>query len=107
MGIYDVTIEQLPEKLRKKVTVVADVDTVSRIAAAEFADLLADRAAQGKLLTIIAPVGPLNYQFFAEEVKKRGLSCRNLRSINMDEYLDENDKLIPTSHPLSFKRFME
>ena len=107
MGIYDVTVEQLPEKLRKKVNVVADADTVSRIAAAEFADLLAKRAAQGKLLTIIAPVGPLNYRFFAEEVKKRGLSCRTLRSINMDEYLDENDKLIPKSHPLSFKRFME
>ena len=35
------------------------------------------------------------------------MSCRNLRTINMDEYLDDNDRMIPESHPLSFRRFME
>ena len=107
MSIYEVSVGQLPENLKKRITVVADADTVSKIAAAEFADLLEEKTKQNKMLTIIAPVGPLSYKFFADEVNQRGLSCRHLRSINMDEYLDENDKLIPITHALSFRKFME
>jgi len=107
MDIYAVTVQGLPSSLRGKTTVVADADTLYRAIAIEFTDLLEEKAKRGEMLTVIAPVGPLNYRYFIEEVNRRGLSCSHLRTINMDEYLDEQDRLIPISHPLSFRRFME
>jgi len=107
MGIQDATVADLPPSLRSKIAVVPDLDALNKAIAAEFADLLAAKTGQGETLTVIAPVGPLDYTYFAAEVKRRGLSCRNLRTINMDEYLDEKDGLIPLDHPLSFRRFME
>jgi glucosamine-6-phosphate deaminase len=87
--------------------VVPDCAALNREMAREFGDLLAAATDEGRLLTAICPVGPLDYQFFVDEVLRRGLSCRNLRTINMDEYLDDADQLIPVSHPLSFRRFMD
>ncbi len=107
MGIYDTTVDDLPQPLRENVTVVPDIATLNQKIAKEFADLLEEKTTAGELLTVIAPVGPLDYAYFVAEVKKRSLSCRNLRTINMDEYLDESDRLISLSHPLSFRRFME
>lgn len=105
--IYSLTVEQLPCELRNRITVVESVDALNRRIAAEFADLLAEKSARNEMLTAICPVGPLDYSWFAAEVVRRGLSCRGLRTINMDEYLDANDQLIPLEHPLSFRRFME
>ena len=107
MDIYSVTVRDLPSALKGKITVVPDLDALHRAVAAEFADLLEQKEKSGEMLTVIAPVGPLNYLYFAAEVQRRGLSCRHLRTINMDEYLDEQDRLIPDDHPLSFRRFME
>ncbi len=105
--IYALTVERLPGELRNRITVVENVDALNRRIAAEFADLLAEKQARNEVLTAICPVGPLDYRYFAREVVQRGLSCRGLRTINMDEYLDEQDQLVPLEHPLSFRRFME
>jgi len=107
MNIYSTRIEDLPASLGNRVTVVSSADLLHRRIAAEFADLLAEKQAAGEMLTLILPVGPLNYRFFAQEVVARGLSCRHLCTVNMDEYLDDNDRLISPEHPLSFRRFMD
>jgi glucosamine-6-phosphate deaminase len=107
MGLYDLAVSELPAEWRERITVVTDVEELNRRVAAEFADLLEAKAQRNELLTVIAPVGPLNYALFVEEVSRRGLSCENLRTVNMDEYLNGNGELIPTSHPLSFRRFMD
>ena len=107
MDIYSLTVRELPQPIKDKVAVVANLDALNRAVAAEFADALAQKQRGGEMLTVIAPVGPLDYRYFAAEVKRRGLSCGHLRTINMDEYLDEQDRLISIDHPLSFRRFME
>jgi glucosamine-6-phosphate deaminase len=107
MDIYSLTVEELPPSLKGKVTVVPSVADLNRAVAAEFADALEQKQRKREMLTVIAPVGPLDYRYFAAEVKRRSLSCRHLRTINMDEYLDEQDRLISIDHPLSFRRFME
>jgi len=64
----------------------------------------------GKGLTssFIFPVGPMGqYGRFAMICNEEKISCRNVISINMDEYLDDNDKYIPMSHDLSFRNFMK
>ena len=107
MDIYATTVNDLPEQWRSKTKVLANAERLNGYLAERFADLLEEKQQHDQMLTVICPVGPLDYRLFAEEVLKRGLSCRNLRTINMDEYLDDNDKTIGTDHPLSFRRFME
>ena len=107
MDFYSLTLEDLPQDLRDRIRVVDDFEALNRLAAREFADLLAEKAAAGETVTAICPVGPVDYSYFADEINERGLSCRHLRTVNVDEYLDEDGKLIPLTHPLSFRRFME
>ncbi|MCF6174604.1 MAG: hypothetical protein L3J71_02430 [Victivallaceae bacterium] len=106
MNIYEMMATDLNDDLRKKVKIVADVAELNKKIAIEFCDLLAKKQKLGELLTVICPVGPLDYSFFIAELKRRGMNCHNLRTVNMDEYLDDNDCPIPESHPLSFKKFM-
>jgi len=107
-ALYTLTPDRLPPLLRAKVTVVPNKAAMNRTIAAEFADALAKKTAAGELLNLICPVGPIDYAYFVEEVLRRGLSCRGLRTINMDEYVDQRTgRLIATDHPLSFRRFME
>lgn len=105
--IFSCEISDLPSELNDKVTVVEDVSELNKLIAVEFADLLEEKKRENQILTAICPVGPLNYKYFADEVSKRGISCENLRTINMDEYLDNEDRLISEDHPLSFRHFME
>ena len=105
MSIYDKRIEELSSELQQKITVVENHNILNSRIASEVADMLEQK--QGQILTVICPVGPLDYRYFAREFNARGLSCRNLRTINMDEYLDNNGKLISDKHPLSFRKFME
>jgi len=107
LGFYALAVSELASSWRKRITVVPALEDLHRRIAREFADLLEAKAQKNQILTVIAPVGPLNYLYFAEEAARRGLGCENLRTINMDEYLGEDGGLIPMSHPLSFRRFME
>jgi len=57
--------------------------------------------------TFIVPVGPVDqFPILAEKINAEGLDCRELVLINMDEYLDDEDQLVPLDHPLSFRGFM-
>ncbi|OGV47670.1 MAG: hypothetical protein A2017_21925 [Lentisphaerae bacterium GWF2_44_16] len=107
MDIYLKSVTDLPERIAKKTRTVKNTEELNAFIASGFCDLLEEKQKKNEILTVICPVGPLDYRYFAAEVKKRKLNCRNLRTINMDEYLDENEKLVPFSHPLSFRRFME
>lgn len=107
MNIYKKSVTNLPDKLKNTIMIVKNTGQLNKLVASEFCDLLEEKQGRNEMLTAICPVGPLDYGFFASEVRKRGLHCRNLRTINMDEYLDKRDKLIPLAHPLSFRRFME
>lgn len=62
---------------------------------------------EGRKTTMILPVGPVGqYPVFAQKVRKRGVSCRQLWTINMDEFVDRNGRTIPEPHPMSFKGVM-
>lgn len=50
------------------------------------------------------PVGPTQpYRIMAEKINYLNLSLKNVRFFFMDEYCDDNDRLIPETHPLSFR----
>jgi glucosamine-6-phosphate deaminase len=52
----------------------------------------------------IMPVGPTQpYKLMAEKINQRRISLKNCHFFFMDEYCDDNDKLISKTHPLSFR----
>lgn len=62
----------------------------------------------GERTVIILPVGPIGqYKYLAKEINERKLSLKNCYFINMDEYLDENDRTIPKEDILSFHGIMD
>ena len=88
--------------------VVADGETLTR----HFADsMIAEFREAVRLarpfVVFIVPVGPIGqYEIFAERCNRMRISLRNLVLINMDEYLDDDDRWVPLDHPLSFRGFM-
>ncbi len=57
---------------------------------------------------IICPVGPIgHYPIFAKKVNEAKISLKNCWFINMDEYLDEEDREIEYENPLRFKAIMD
>src|SRR5450830_1053105 len=62
----------------------------------------------GLTTSFILPVGPMGqYKRFARICNLEGVSCSNIISINMDEYLDDNDEYIAMDNDLSFRNFMK
>ena len=86
-----------------------EVDTVAdlnRVAAADLVARLRDAIAANRRLIAIVPVGPLDYSYWAEALNREQLDGASLVTVNMDEYLDDDGRLVPLDHPLSFRRFM-
>lgn len=107
MDLYETTVATLPPAWKSRITVVDNAAALHQRIAVEFADALAAATEADRILTVICPVGPLDYRVVVRELARRGLHCRNLRTVNMDEYLGADEQLIPRTHPLSFRRFME
>lgn len=107
MSIYARKVDELPDRWRDELTIVHDVASLHARIAREFGDLLEAKSAAGEILTMIAPVGPLDYTLFAREITERRLDARYLRVVNMDEYLTDTGEWIEYGHPLSFRRFMD
>ncbi len=62
----------------------------------------------GKQCVFICPVGPIaHYSLFVKKVNEKNVDLKNVWFFNMDEYLDEDDNMIPENNPLSFRGFME
>lgn len=72
------------------------------------ANKLIENNQKGKATSFILPVGPRGqYRRFARICNIEKISCKNLITINMDEYLDDDDNLIEEDNPLSFRSFVK
>lgn len=105
---YNYTKEELLHKGAKlSVIVMEDNAAVFQSMAEEMTEEIKRNNAEGKKTVFICPVGPVGqYPYFVEMVNKEKISLKNVWFINMDEYLDDNKKWVPETHPLSFRRFM-
>jgi glucosamine-6-phosphate deaminase len=76
-------------------------------AADDMAGTVEARNAEGLRTVFIVPVGPVGqYPLFVERVNARRISLKRVWFINMDEYLDDEDRYIAETSPLSFRAFM-
>ncbi len=105
---YTYTKEELLNKGAKlPVIVMEDNAAVFQSMAEEMTEEIKKNNAEGKKTVFICPVGPVGqYPYFVEMVNKEKISLKNVWFINMDEYLDDDKKWVPETHPLSFRGFM-
>ena len=87
---------------------VEDSTAMGELIAREFADAISNANAQGKPFRAIVPCGPKCwYAPFTRIINEENISLRNLFVFHMDECLDWQGRLLPSSHPYNFRSFME
>lgn len=106
MNCYQISRRQLVERCPFPLTIVPDCKTLDAVAARKVVDLIRQRNEAGEDTALILPVGPLQYGPFAALCNSEQVSLERLTLFMMDEYLQPDGTPIPTSHPLSFRRFM-
>ena len=108
MTYENVTREELLANTKIPIRVVeTEEDIYTDMAAVMLAEIEANNA-RGKNTVCIVPVGPVGqYRLLAEQVNAKKTDLSRVYFINMDEYLDENDRPVPPEHPLSFAAFMD
>ena len=106
MNPYCIPFEEFAEHRRWSFIKVADATELSRATAEEMVAELKRAEAEGRTLMVICPVGPIDYSYWAEAMNREQTDGTRLVTVNMDEYLDGEGGLVPESHPLSFRRFM-
>jgi len=104
----DISRNEILNNKYLNVNIVEDrIDIYNDIARA-MANKLIKNNKKGIKTSFILPVGPRGqYTRFVHICNSEKISCRDLITINMDEFLDDRGSLIPKDHPLSFRGFMD
>lgn len=90
-----------------KVLRCGDMDDLARNMAQAMLDVVTAARREGRRPTLIVPVGPVDqFPVLAEWINRRGEDWRDVMIINMDEYLDEEDRWVDLDHPLGFRGYM-
>ena len=102
--ILSLSVEELVRESRGQLKVMETLDEVYEFLADEMVKEFRKAAAGDKIVSFIMPVGPTQpYRIMAEKINYLNLNLKNVRFFFMDEYCDDNDQLIPATHPLSFR----
>ena len=100
--VHAMPAEALTERSGTALHILPDRQTLYEAVADAMIETI--EAKRGAETTMILPVGPVGqYPAFARKVTERGLDCRGLWTLNMDEFLDRNGRTVPESHPMSFR----
>ena len=107
MTYENVTREELIRDAKTPIRIVETEQDMYEDMAQVMFDCITENNAAGKNTVFIVPVGPIGqYVILADKVKAAGTDLSKVYFINMDEYLDDEDRPIPLEHPLSFAGFM-
>ena len=106
MDPYTLKFEDFQKHRNWTFTKVADWPALNRATAEEVVAHLKCAETENRDLMVICPAGPVDYSFWAEAMNREQCDGSRLVTVNMDEYLEGDDRLISESHPLSFRRFM-
>lgn len=104
----NISTQQLLSQTRIPIEVMDDgVDIVWDMARVMLEEVRKNNEKQ-KNTVLIVPVGPVGqYRRFARLANLEKIDLSRLYLINMDEYLDDEDRYIDSDHPLSFRGFMK
>src|SRR5262245_40046830 len=102
-----VKAEDLGRGTPVKVRIGGDQQAIAEDFARAILEIIQEGQAAGKAATMILPVGPVDqFPILAAMINEQNVDCSDIVIINMDEYLDDNDRWVPIDHPLSFRGFM-
>ncbi|MCL4386260.1 MAG: glucosamine-6-phosphate isomerase [Cyanobacteria bacterium] len=108
MDFNRISEEKILNNDKLKVYLVENKIDIYNDMARIMANKLKDNNERKNLTSFILPVGPKGqYSRFVKICNTEKISCQNLITINMDEYLDNDDRYISENHPLSFRSFMK
>ena len=102
-----VTRDELAKETPVRLQVVGNMEDVAQHMAENMFTAILSAKEQGRELTMIAPVGPVDqFPILADMINRRRINCQETAIINMDEYLTDEDNWIDLKHPLSFRGYM-
>ncbi|NIM95977.1 MAG: hypothetical protein GTO18_19940 [Anaerolineales bacterium] len=107
LDYYSVPAEQFPQFRDYQFNLVDSHTELTHLFARELIELIKTNSSRGEMTCVILPVGPLGYGYFADLCNKEQVSCKSLVIFAMDEYLDQDERPLPTNHPLSFRSFFQ
>ncbi len=109
--MYDVTqipADKLGEGTRVRVEILETNEDLYHDMARTMINHVRACQEAGRPAVFILPVGPVGqYRRLARICNLERISLRNLVSINMDEYLDDEGNWLDLEHPLSFRGHMK
>lgn len=89
------------------VDIFPDAESVFRHLATEMVNTIQTNNEAGKDTLMIVPLGPVGqYPFLVECINRNHISLKRTTFINMDEYMEDQDRLIDAGDPLSFRNAM-
>jgi len=110
-GIPDylrVSAEELGRGTPVRVRRAGDMAGVAAHMARAMMDLYHQARSEGRALTVIVPVGPVDqFPVLARQINEARCDWRDVVLVNMDEYLSDEDRWVELDHPLSFRGYMQ
>lgn len=108
MNWMEITPERLGEGSPIRVEVVENEFDLYWEIAFDMAERIRTASREGRPCLFIVPVGPVGqYRRLASLCNRERLDLRHVHFLNMDEYLDDQDRYIDRDDPLSFRGFMD
>jgi len=90
-----------------EVRIIGDMDDVARDIARVMMKAFNRALDQGRNVTLIVPVGPVDqFPILAESINRERADWRDVMLINMDEYLTDDAQWVDLDHSLGFRGFM-
>ncbi len=107
-SIYELTSEEFLNKSRLPMRVVESEQVMYEEIAQIMTDTILINNRNKKSTIFICPVGPIgHYPIFIRNVNEHNISLKNVWFFSMDEYLDNDGRMLSSRHPLSFVGFMQ
>ena len=107
MDYYAIPAEEFSTHRQYQFNLLKTHADLCNLFARELVDLIKNNSSQGEMTKVILPVGPLDYQPFAELCNREGVSCESLVIFSMDEYANADGTAVSVDHPLSFRAFYQ
>ena len=104
-SLLRLTPEEVIEKAGDKLIVCNNLDELHRRFAEDIVKEIIVNNSKNLSIRLILPIGPTGqYPILVKIIKEKNISLKNCWFFFMDEYCDEEGKVFPETHPLSFKR---
>jgi glucosamine-6-phosphate deaminase len=103
--LFKLSVEEMKEKSGGHLVVKKSLEELYDFTAEQMVSEFRASAARKGPAAFIMPLGPVEpYPLMARKINKDRVNLGNCWFFFMDEYCDDNDRPIPETHPLSFRR---